>query len=182
MPTYTYECRSCQSQRDVTCRIADRPNYIRCRECGKRADRVFLPLQVQTDGAILSGMGTILDQCDGDKRQADRLVAKLRAKGARPSYNDIYLPTVAQEEADPRALFKAHDGKAAIKKACEQMDISCEQVKSQRRARAPLPSKPLSEKAIRQLAQQAIKQDPVLGEKPTQELREQIIDTHSMKR
>ena len=41
MPTYTYQCKSCEHKFDVLQRIADPPP--KCEECGKKVERIITP-------------------------------------------------------------------------------------------------------------------------------------------
>ncbi len=41
MPTYSYNCKSCGTEQDFTCRYSDRPDSIDCKSCGKKSNRVF---------------------------------------------------------------------------------------------------------------------------------------------
>lgn len=51
MPTYDYQCRSCDYQAEYVCKIADRPTEIPC-PCGGQMRQVLLPTAIQTDDIV----------------------------------------------------------------------------------------------------------------------------------
>ena len=137
---------------------------------------------IATDDDFFESFGTLLQQCGGNDKEAERLANSARAQGYEPGPNDLYYSPIAQKPGDPNAFIKRGDGKAEIKKRAEEANIELEGSINTRAVKDLEPKKkvPLAEATVKRRMKAAIKRDPSLARKKG-ELREKIIDTHSFK-
>lgn len=144
------------------------------------------PPRGNTDDTFFSGMGTLLDSCDGDENKLHRLVLAARRQGYEPQAGDVYLPNLATELGDRNAFISRTDGRAKIRKVCEQRGWACEgavNVEARQPERDPYDSSvPLGEDIVSKTAAMMTKQDPSLKKLPRGELRDRIISKHGQKK
>ena len=174
MPTYEYHCKRCEVAFVLVMTIDEMRRYQKrlprkCSACGARAvHRLFVVPAIHGDE--LRGYGTLLQQCEGDDREAERIVRAARKQGADVGYNSIYAPHLAESLGDRRAFFKQQDGKSAMDRRLKELHGK------------PLPKPiPLGEDLIQRHAQRMIAQNPRKA-KDLRLLREEIIDRHGYKR
>jgi len=180
MPLYTYECPQCGHVTELFCAVRDYKETMPCEDCGSDARRQFLPVGVQTDATFLAGVGTLLDQCGGDKREVRRLVHAARQQGYNPNMHDYYLPSIAESTGDPAAFVPASGGRGHVRRVAEQKQITVRgAVEYEAPPRPPMPKKKLADRVVRRLVKRAVKQDPGLKDKPKAALCEQIVDRHA---
>jgi putative FmdB family regulatory protein len=187
MPLYDYRCDECHHEEEVFLHSSNQPPPA-CPNCGSlhRTKIVkwneFRP-GLQTGTSFFAGAGTLLDQCGGDDREAERIVRAARRKGYNPSPNDLYLPTLAQEPGDPRFFISREGGRDQLKRACDAAGVRCRGLidYDPPKLNDKEPQKPtkLAERTIRRYMRAAVKQDPTLASKK-RELREQIIQRHAL--
>lgn len=135
-----------------------------------------------TDSQLFSGKMTLAEQFKNDPLALDHLVSKCRAAGFTPNPTDQYLPEIATEVCDPRAVISMAGGKQQIVKELTRQGRNCDgQVRV--RAYRPEPPKviPLGENLIREEISNRIAKDPGLKHKDRRELREQVIAEHARK-
>ena len=174
MPRYEYHCTRCEVAFDLVMTVDQMRRYEsrlprKCRVCGARAVRRLFGVPA-IHGDELRCHGTLLDQCGGDEREAQRIVNAASRHGYRPGYNDFYDPSLATSPGDPAAFFKHQDGQSAKRRRLHDLQ------------NRPLPKRtPLAEDLIQEHARRIIAQDPKKARKP-RELREEIIDKYAYKR
>lgn len=177
MPVYTYRCKQCGRTEEAIHAAGSRSRLI-CEVCGALLTWQFPSPNLRTDTTFRQGTGTLLDQCGGNVKEAEKIVAACRRQGGNPGYNDYYLPGVAQSMGDPEAFVPAGEGRDYVKKLCRKRGTSCRGlVEVEAPDRPPVKNVPLAESVIRRMTKKAVKADPSLAAKP-QELRESIIDRH----
>jgi hypothetical protein len=154
-----------------------------CPACGcRKSMRLFPAPHLQTDTTFFRGAGTLLDQCGGDDREAERIARAAIRQGYKPSPNDLYLPTLAQRPGDPGAFIQREGGRGQIRRFCEETGISCQGMVEVQAPQRELPKpKKLHERTIRRYMRKALEKDPSLAAKKS-ELRQQIIQTHARKK
>lgn len=186
MPLYDYRCDECGKEEEVFLHSSEQTPDS-CLNCGSlRRTRIvkwnqFRP-GLQTGTSLFAGVGTLLDQCGGDDREASRIARAAKRQGYSPSPNDLYLPTLAQRPGDPRAFVSREGGRDQVKQVCEQMGIRCTgMVEYEPPQREPPSQKPvkLAERTIRRYMKQEIQKDPALASKK-RELRERIVQQHAL--
>lgn len=50
MPTYVYECETCQTQKEEVFSMKEKPDTIPCEKCGKPAPSVLTPSNFKVNG------------------------------------------------------------------------------------------------------------------------------------
>lgn len=187
MPIYTFTCDQCGADRELFASVAE---YERVRdrqrcECGKTMRRQIKAVNIQTDDTFFAGMGTLLDQCNGNEKEVQRIVRAAKRQGYTPGANDFYIPTLAQRPGDPDAFISQSGGRSQIRSVCEARGISCEgMVNVKGRERQPKPKVALAERIVNRYLKDEIARDPSIGKNPKKraEARERIIAQHSFKR
>jgi putative FmdB family regulatory protein len=83
VPTYSYQCKSCDHEQDHSCRFSNRPELLECSECGAESKRVFrvsvaqsndpynqtAPKSTKTNGLVMH-----LYMCKDCENQFDELI------------------------------------------------------------------------------------------------------------
>ena len=83
MPTYSYQCKSCDHEQDHSCRFSNRPELLECSECGAESKRVWrvsvaqsndpynqtAPKSTKTNGLVMH-----LYMCKDCENQFDELI------------------------------------------------------------------------------------------------------------
>ncbi|MHC4180536.1 MAG: FmdB family zinc ribbon protein [Planctomycetota bacterium] len=180
MPLYRYECSKCASVEEVFLQWKNYTEDRECPVCGGKAHRNFAGVGLKTDTSFFAGVGTLLQQCDGDEKEANRIAKAAKKEGYTPSYNDFYCPTVGDSPAS--SFIPVTGGREHVKKVCRRRGVSCRgMVEMEAPERPPTPKKKLSEKFIRERSAALIHRDPGLANKK-RELREQLIDTHAFRK
>lgn len=128
-----------------------------------------------TDRAVMEGRyaGQWLDQMPRD--HAEKITREARAAGISVS-GKFYCSGLADERmhCDPEAWI---DSAGDIKRVAEKRNLTVHGiVEHRRRETPPTPSKPLSERLIRQFVKEEAKLQPT---KSKRELREIVLDKHT---
>lgn len=180
MPLYTYECEKCGSC-DEQIMSYPPPEQLRCEVCTGRALRRFPVPVLVTDTSFMAGQGTLLQQCEGDDKEADRIAKAAKKQGYNPGVNDVYVATIANSTGDPAAFIPPGSGRGHVKDLCRRRGTSCNgRVEYTAPKRPPVKKKKLSEKFIRERSRALIHQRPELAHKPAGELRQQLIEKHAL--
>lgn len=180
MPFYTYECSQCGNC-DEQLMSYPPPDQLWCGECDGLAHRRFPVPSLVTDTSFLASHGTLLQQCEGDDKEADRIAKAAKKQGYTPGINDVYVPTIATSTGDPAAFITPGDGRGHVKDVCRSRGMSCNgRVEYTAPERPPVQKKKLSEKFIRERSRALVHQRPELAHKPAGELRQQLIAKHAL--
>lgn len=130
----------------------------------------------ETDSTLFAGKKTLAEQFKHDPDNLERLVKKAKARGISVNPTDQYVPQLATEPLDPTAIIAHSDGKAKIKKLCEQQGVNCY---GQVKVKAYRPDEPkmmkLHPKIVEREVDKMIWHDPKLKEKDRRELREKAV-------
>jgi putative FmdB family regulatory protein len=119
MPRYDYECQVCGHAFEAFQHMHD-PAMSKCSACGQDAlVRLIGVPAIRTSTTSFSGRGTLLQQFDGDEKEAGRVVAAARKQGYNPSIYDIYEPCLADRCGDPKAFLPQSDPIGKLKQVCE---------------------------------------------------------------
>ena len=136
---------------------------------------------LETDTVFQKGFGTLLNQFGNSKRSLERHVKACQRQGYTPGVNDIYLPTIAEKYADPKAHVKTI-GEAV--KLCEQrgvpLEINGKQVLKGREAERDWMADacPLADQFVVEAAPALIAKDPKLAKASLEEMRAAAVDVH----
>jgi len=177
MPRYDYLCK-CGHKWDVI-EPHDATRVRKCVECGGRAIRLFPCPNIITDATFMKGRKML-----GDQLQAKDLkyrLAQARRAGYRPSPNDVYMPTIAEYAGDPKAFVPAGNARSHIKKVCENMGASCEEMGVKLGQSRETEAPKLAPKLIRQKAQEMIQKDPSLAKRSSGEIAELVVSKYGRK-
>lgn len=137
----------------------------------------------KTDESFTRGQGTLADQFDGDEKSFNTILAKLKKKGFVPNRNSVYVPTLANSDADPLAFVPSGAGaRAHIKKVCEMRNLDCTGVVNhKRRETPPTPSVPLAENIIKRTIGEILQADPGARKLGKEGLRAEAIKRRARK-
>jgi len=187
MPMYEFQCRQCEHRFERLLSVAvftKRKHSQHCPLCGARCNSMMtVPVPVRTSTRYLSRFGTLADQFGQDTAGLARRVAIARKAGGRPSYNDVYDPTLATYPGDPDGFIPSTDAKGHVKRVLAKRGVGCKGgicPTPTGPGREP-PQIPLAEDIIQDEMARQIKRDPGLAANK-QKLREEILDRHSYKR
>jgi hypothetical protein len=137
---------------------------------------------IRTDAQFLSNHGTLDKQFEGDIRQLEAVTDTAKQNGYNPSPNDTYIPTLARFPGDPLAFVPAGSPRNHIRKVCEATDRACEgDVTVERESKKPSKTVRLGEDLVQEEAAMRIAINPEEALKPTEQLRNEILDDHGAK-
>lgn len=71
------------------------------------------------------GVGMLRDQFR-TQREFEFYVRKAREKGGNPQPNDVYMPQLASETADPKAFVAREDVESRTRAVCEERGWACD--------------------------------------------------------
>lgn len=125
---------------------------------------------LQTDTAWHANRGSLLSQFDGDENWARYAEKKARAAGKSISSDAIYLPTLANEPADPNAYISPTEGRAEVKRRIRE---KLERENAKRNAPAPRLSKKLTKELMGHY-----KANGEASGMTNSELKKMVIDRH----
>jgi len=153
--------------------------------CTTRMAEMFAMRQAprgMTDSTFMNGMKRLGDT--HNPMDLKDLVKAAKRHGYTPNPNDAYMPGLARFRGDPEAFVSHKDGVGYIRKLAEKRGTGCEgvvNVKSREPIEPPRPKHRLAPDIVERGVQAMRKENPELKRVPTQELREQIIETHGQK-
>lgn len=160
-----------------------------CHKCG--AVRCMCEMFAQrqppgskSDRTLAAGFGTLEKQFGKNPRYLKTLTETAKAHGYIPRPSDVYIPSEANFQGDPKAFFDStqlkSQWKAKVKRENRSVTLSNGETLGDR-VPQPVKKKRLSESLIRRNMQAYAKQDPNWKKKP-RELREMIIERHGAKK
>ena len=144
------------------------------------------PPGASDDTTYMRGVGTLLDQCNGDEAEVNRLVKASQKFGFTPNMNSLYNPTLARCLGDPMAFVPAANPKAHVRKVCESRGKDCEGLvnyKAPQRDTPPPPGPGLNPRIVNEEVKKAVKLDPGLPQRKgaIENLRHEIVQKHGFK-
>lgn len=183
MPLYEFQCDSCGKRwEDLQPYSAPSPA---CPGCKSGSVERLMPTRfgTVTDRELFRNQGTLADQFAGAEDQLDYVVKTAQRHGYRPSYTDLYLPSLARFPGDPKAFVPASGGRGHIRSVCAERGHDCEGIVQYRAPRGTRgePPKRLSERIVERIARAKITAEPSLARRDQRELREEIIENHAVK-
>lgn len=183
MPNYNYRCEECEGEWDQLVSLnADNPPCPACES--KRVEKLLSRRFVlRTDSTYSKGRKTILEQCGGSQKEANRMVATLRKQGYNPSANDFYEPGLADFKWDAKAMIPQDSPRSTMTKRCIERGVAPIdgpaglniKVKPKEIDRS---GKRLAPHIVESLRMQRLVKEPSLLNQDQKELRKQIVEDH----
>lgn len=142
--------------------------------------------RVNTDDTFFAPMKTLSEQFASES-ELKVMLRIAKKQGFTPGMNHVYVPQLARFRGDREAYVSRTDGRAQIRKICEQrgqelsVNTSDSSMKATHRQPEsdPYESAPkIAENLIGKYANRMAKKDPSLRGKSRRELREMVIQKH----
>lgn len=127
---------------------------------------------------------SILDQYNGNHKAVDRLRKGLAKNGYRLKDDDIYIPTAAAHEADPRAIVNHTQDLGSLKNYMQERGVECHgAVETEADPRGPATIKQkLHPRLVNRIRKQKIAKDPDFARIPIQDQVAEITHKHGTRK